>query len=94
MSTHTCGTVLPTTVGPHVEHLAACPETNRELRDWLRAIVSAVHYEAALVERPRKVVDRACERCGTTFTTTNVRKRFCTTACRSRGYRERSAGAA
>ena len=47
MSVHTCGTVLPTTVGDYVEHLAACPETNPELQAWLRAIVEAVAYEVS-----------------------------------------------
>lgn len=90
---HGCGTSVPTKVGDYVEHLATCPRTNPELRDWLVSIVNLVQYEAE-AERSSKTVERHCERCGTAFPATNVRKRFCSTPCRSRQYRERSGGAA
>lgn len=34
-----------------------------------------------------KMQDRDCERCGRTFATTNVRKRFCDTPCRASDHR-------
>lgn len=94
MITHRCGTVIPADIETYVRHLAACPEAHPETGGACQGIVSIIEREAAQDARSRKAVDRTCERCGETFTALNVRKRFCTTACRSRGYRERSAGAA
>lgn len=34
-----------------------------------------------------KMQDRDCERCGRTFATTNVRKRFCDNSCRAGDHR-------
>lgn len=51
MSTHTCGAVLPTTTGPFVEHLAACPDTTTEISAWCQALVKAAAYGSDLPER-------------------------------------------
>ena len=40
-----------------------------------------------------KMQDRECERCGRTFATTNVRKRFCDTPCRASDHRANGEGA-
>lgn len=112
MAEHICGAVLPNTVGPYVEHLAACPKTHPDHAAFCQAIVSMIAWDAAMAERSATVRERSdvtgersrnvserspegdersCERCGTVFVTANVRKRFCSTACRSGGHRERSA---
>ena len=106
MITHTCTASLPADVAALVEHLAYCPSTPPELvsvcRDLIRTAAEGARFESrnvpaatsAKVERSRKTLVRSCERCGNTFETTNVRKRFCSTPCRSGRHRERSGGAA
>ena len=58
MSVHTCGTTLPNTLGPRVEHLAACPETHDELRGSLAAVVSGLAYDVAKAKRDMAAVSR------------------------------------
>lgn len=97
MSVYTCGHTVPADVASVVEHLAHCPKTDATVAEWCRAIVghvAAAVAQAEAAERSRKTLVRSCERCGTTFETTNVRKRFCSAPCRSGRYRERSGGAA
>jgi protein-arginine kinase activator protein McsA len=101
VSVNPCGHTVLADVTAVVEHLAHCPETDAKVAEWCRAIVEHVASAVALgetqrkaAERSRKTIVRSCERCGTTFETANVRKRFCTSQCRSGGHRERSGGAA
>lgn len=52
MIQHTCGAVLPATVGDFVQHLAACTKTRPAMRAWTREIVATVAAIAAMDETP------------------------------------------
>lgn len=93
MNVNPCGHTVPADVTAIVEHLAHCPKTDATVAEWCRVIVAhvaAAVAQAEAAERSRKTITRSCERCGAAFETTNVRKRFCSTACRSGRHRERS----